>query len=69
MLAHINTVHRQRQGASHFKKYSADLNKSNIQLSMKVNDMPETDSLNDLKIKVFDLTSVSNFQAIYINKN
>ena len=59
-----------REKKSQYKKYIHELNQGDLQFPMKIKDIPTFEQMNDLNIKVFELSS--NDKAIspeYTNKN
>ena len=56
-LAHKYKVDNHRQRVSNYKKHFHELNQGDIQFPMKIKDIPTSERLNNLNLKVFEISA------------
>ena len=70
ILAHKYKVENHREKVSNYEKHFHEFNQGDIQFPMKIKDIPTFERLNNLNIKVFELSANDkSLSPKYVNKN
>ena len=69
-LSHKNKVDNHRERVSHYENPFHELNQGDIQLPMKIKDIPTLERLKNLNINVFEISANDkSLSPKYVNKN